>query len=149
MRPSVFLLLAFACMSPGTYAADIFKWVDEKGQVHYGQTVPEKFKRSATKVDRVEPAPSEAQRQEAAARAAQEKAKAESLATERANSTKPRSDPPPLPATAATNSKENSCEAQWKKYRESEACFGPYRTANGGIRPEALQKCVAVKEPTC
>jgi hypothetical protein len=42
-----------------------------------------------------------------------------------------------------------ACEEQKRAYRESERCFAPYRTANGGIKAEAFQKCKEVKEPQC
>jgi len=58
----ILLLLAFASMSAGTYAADVYKWVDDKGRTQYGESVPAKFKKSATKVDVTTPEPTEAQR---------------------------------------------------------------------------------------
>src|SRR4026209_769413 len=69
----VVFLLVFGSMSVGTYGADIFKWVDEKGRIHYGETVPDQYKRAATRIDRDKAEPTDAQRKEAAARAAKEK----------------------------------------------------------------------------
>jgi hypothetical protein len=145
----VVFLLVFASMSVGTFGADIFKWVDEKGRIHYGTSVPARYKAAATKIDREKSEPTDAQRQEAAARAAKDKAKAESIVTPEAKSNKPRSDSPPLPAAAGTNEKESRCAAEMGKYMESQACFAPYRTATGGIKDEAFQHCVEVKEPKC
>ena len=145
----VVFLLVFGSMSFGTYGADIFKWVDEKGRIHYGESVPDQYKRGATKIDREESEPTDAQRQEAAARAAKDKARAESLETRKATPNKPHSDSPPLPAAAGTDNKESRCEAEKRKYMESQACFAPYRTATGGVEAEAFQHCVEVKEPQC
>lgn len=142
-------LLVCGLISLGTSAAGIFKWVDEKGQVHYSESVPEKYKRSATKIEREDTEPTEAQRQEAAARAAKDKENAESMATRKAKSERPRTDSPPLPKTAGVDDKASRCEAEKRKYRQSEACFAPYRTANGGIKDEAFQHCVAAREPEC
>ena len=44
--------------------------------------------------------------------------------------------------------KAKQCEADTKRYKESEACFAPYRSNAGSINPEAFQHCVEVKEPT-
>jgi hypothetical protein len=145
----VVFLFVFASMSVGTYGADIFKWVDEKGQIHYGQSVPKQYKGSATKIVLEEVEPTDAQRHSAEARAAKDKARAESIVTPRAESNKPHSDSPPLQAAAGTDDKESRCAAEKKKYRKSQACFAPYRTANGGLKPEAFQHCVEVKEPIC
>ncbi len=144
----ILFLLAFASMSAGTYAADVYKWIDDKGRTQYGESVPAKFKKSATKVDVTIPEPTEAQRQEAAARAVNDKAAAESLPANSAKPAKPRSAPPP-PAVASADARTKQCEADWKKYRESEACFAPYKSKAGSISPEAFQHCVEVKEPTC
>ena len=145
----ILFLLAFASMTAGAYAADVYKWVDEKGRIQYGETVPAKYKSSATKVDVTTPLPTDAQRQEAMARAAKDKAAAESSAAQRAKSTAPRSDPAPRPVVASDDAKAKQCEADKKKYQESEACFAPYRNAAGAISPEASQHCVQVKEPAC
>jgi hypothetical protein len=95
------------------------------------------------------PAPTDAQRQDAVARAAKDKADAESLATQRSKSTRPPSDPVPRPVVASDDAKAKQYEADKKKYKESEACFAPYRSAAGSISPEAFQHCVEVREPAC
>jgi hypothetical protein len=51
----------------------------------------------------------------------------------------------PKPMSAAE--KKARCEKEWKKYRESEACFAPYRLANGGIKAEAFKHCTEIKQP--
>jgi hypothetical protein len=145
----VVFLLVLGSMSVGTFGADIFKWIDEKGQIHYGTSVPDRYKAAATKIDREKSEPTDAQRQDAEARAAKDKAKAESIVTPEAKSNKPRSDSRPLPAAARTDDKESKCAAEMGKYMESQACFAPYRTATGGIKEEAFQHCVEVKEPKC
>src|SRR5258706_13460160 len=120
MTYRILFLLAFASLSAGTYAVDVYKWVDDKGQIQYGESVPAKFKKSATKVDVTIPQPTEAQRQEAAARAVKDKTAAESLPANSAKPTKPRSAPPP-PAVASDDARRNECEADGKKDRDSAA----------------------------
>jgi hypothetical protein len=142
-------LLAFASIAFTATAADIYKWVDDKGRIQYGQSVPEKYKKSAKIVAKDDVQPTDAQRQEAEARAAKDKADADALAAQKAQAEPAKSEPRPRPATAAAGDKASQCEAEKRRYRESEACFAPYRTPTGAIQPEGFQRCVAVKEPTC
>ena len=146
-------LLAFASLSCAALGADIYKWVDEKGRIQYGQSVPDKYKKSAKKVVKDEAQPTEAQRQEAEARAAKDKVDAQALdaqkaKSDQANQAKTDSQRRAAPA-ASPDDKVSQCEAEKKRYRDSEACFAPYRTATGAIQPEGFQRCVSVKEPTC
>lgn len=50
-------------------------------------------------------------------------------------------------AHGRTADKNITCEEQWRRYRESLACFAPYRLVNGAIRAEAFKKCAEVKQP--
>ncbi len=141
----VLWLFVFGSVSFATYGADVYKWVDEAGRIHYGESVPDQYKQKAGKIDSSGPEPTDAQRREAATRLAKEKAISESMTTSRTTPAAPGS----VPATAGVKDKDNSCEAQKKRYAESELCFAPYRNATGGIKAEAFQHCVEVKEPKC
>ena len=144
-------LLAFAAVSAAALGAEIFKWVDDQGRTQYGQSVPDKYRKSAIKVEREIATPTDAQRQEAAARAAKDKEKAETMAARKKTEPgRPRPAPAPSPASvAAVDDKASRCEAEKQKYRESETCFAPYRTPTGAIQPEGFEHCVAMKEPAC
>ena len=43
------------------------------------------------------------------------------------------------------------CAALRKRYAASQACFAPYRLANGGMKPQAFKKCHDMPDPalTC
>lgn len=43
------------------------------------------------------------------------------------------------------------CAALRRRYAQSQACFAPYRLANGGIKPEAYKHCRDMPDPalTC
>jgi hypothetical protein len=145
------LLAAFATTSGTAWAGDVYKWVDENGRTQYGESVPPTYRKIATKVNVDAPEPTAAQRREAEARAASDQARAKSTAakpaTPKAKTPKnPRTEPPPVNEADAA---ARQCEAERKKYRESVACFAPYRSNAGTINPEAFQHCVEVKEPTC
>lgn len=43
--------------------------------------------------------------------------------------------------------KRMRCREKWREYRESQACFAPYRLANGGVKAEAFKYCKEVKQP--
>jgi hypothetical protein len=43
--------LLLAALALPAYAADIYRWTDETGRVNYGNVVPDRFKRVATKID--------------------------------------------------------------------------------------------------
>ncbi|MBT9613479.1 MAG: DUF4124 domain-containing protein [Burkholderiales bacterium] len=147
---SVVFLLVFGSMSFGTHSADMFKWVDEKGRIHYGESVPEQYKRSATHFEEKGAEPIDAKSQKAAASLAKDSAApAKSKVRRQAKSNKPHSKSPALPVSSGSQDKGSSCEAEKRKYRESEACFAPYRNATGGIKAEAFKHCVEVKEPQC
>jgi hypothetical protein len=132
------------------HAADIYRWVDENGQTHLSDTVPDKYRNSATRVD-PGPEPTPQQREEAEARAAQQKKRADEEAQRRAREapdagggTAPAAPAPAIkpapPAPPATTSDSN-CAELLRRYRESQECFAPYRMANGAIRPEGFQLC--------
>ena len=57
--------------------------------------------------------------------------------------------PAPITVETTLSQARAACEEQKRLYRESERCFAPYRTANGGIKAEAFQKCKEMKEPQC
>jgi len=146
-------LLAVAFTASATV---IYRWVDENGRTHVSDVVPEKYKKSATRVDSGEYEVSPERRKEAEARAAKEKALAEETAARRASA------PPAVPASAASVpvaakrpaqgvTDSTDCETWWRLYRESQECFGPYRTVGGGIKAEAFEKCnpIPSPEPKC
>ena len=67
----------------------------------------------------------------------------------------PSAPPPQTASSAATVKKAGSlsgpaaseCAALRQEYAKSQACFAPYRLANGGIKPEAAGRCKEVVNP--
>jgi hypothetical protein len=147
MVRTIVSLLISGSISLHVYGAEIFRWVDGDGRVNYGDSVPEQYKQGAKKTDQNYAKPTSAQRQEAEARAANEKTKADSRSTHRDSSNIPQAGSlSSSKATQASNIRK-SCEEEWKRYLASDACFAPYRNANGSIRAEAFKHCVEVKQP--
>lgn len=70
--------------------------------------------------------------------------------------TTPESSAPPRPASSPASAKQagslsgpaaSECAALRREYAKSQACFAPYRLANGGIKPEAAGLCREVVNP--
>lgn len=127
-------------------AGNIYRWVDDKGMVHYGDTVPDKYKDTATdKPELKDEHPvidvrGTAEEQNARARAR------ETLEEK----PKPPVAPPPAPVAepeAAAPAKNLTCQQQWAAYNASQACFATYRNANGSVRAEAFEQCTPIAEP--
>lgn len=147
-------LLLFSTIT-AVYGAEIYRWIDEKGQTQYSDSVPKPYRQKAEPIDLKGAELSDVEREKAEARLATERATAEALMRERevrslkerATSKESRPVSRPSPSTFSLGDKKRQCEDEWRKYYESLACFGPYRTANGGIKTEAFQHCVEVKQP--
>jgi len=136
--------LAVVVAVAGTAHAELFKWVDENGKTHYGDSVPERYqqKQKPLKLDK---APSQADRDEALQRVQKEKNAVNALKSQRdakADATRGVARP-----TAAAPANETACQREWRVFLDAKTCFQPFRTANGGIRAEAYQHCKEVTEP--
>lgn len=115
-----------------------------KGNVHYGDVVPDKYRSNAKAVPLRNDAPSPARERDAQLplQKDREPLKAASRASEPAS---PAIIDSPAPQLQTDNL---SCDEQWDQYFEALECFGPYRNANGSTKVEALSHCPIVKEPT-
>jgi hypothetical protein len=151
MSAGIFLFastLTLAILSAEAGAADIYRWVDEKGHTHVADVVPPRYKDSATRIDTRSSEVSEQQRAEAQARAAREKAAQASAQRESA---------PPVAAEPGAAGKKTDrpaaknnagdCEQQRRAYDESQACFVRYAT-QWGIKGEAYEHCTSVPDPS-
>lgn len=143
------LLVALAVVPLLGQAADIYRWVDESGRVHIADSVPERYRGVATRLDGKAHEPSAQQRTEAAERAAKDRArlaeidKARQAQAPASSASAPSSRPAPRAATGGSE-----CERLWQEYHESQVCFGPYFLGQGGIRAEAYSKCKEVRNPS-
>lgn len=127
-------------------AAEVYRWTDAQGRVHYGDNPPEGTKAGAKPVE-VQTAPinDPASAQDARRRATQ--------AAQPAST--PASAPAPVRALTTpgnvtprtTVGDKSACEAAWKRFNDSHACFSPYRMQDGRIRPEGFEKCEDVPRP--
>ena len=147
MRVPVLLALAAVFFAPlPAGAQQAYKWTDEKGQVHYGDQVPQDKKAVARPIV-TEEAPSEKDRKLAEERLARDKDY-----LKKADAASPAS-APPVPAAKASAPRRPSdpskmtCEEAWKAYNDSYACFDPYRITESRVKLEAFQHCEQVTQP--
>ena len=154
MHPSRFstrwLLAVSLVASSGVLAATLYRWTDDQGQVHYSDAVPDEYKSRARPLNLPPAEPEEADRREALERAARDRAKISPSRSPKAVAA------PSAPVSEASEVKkrpaqvptaDTDCETWQRLYLESSDCFGPYRTARGGIKPEAFEHCTEVAEP--
>jgi hypothetical protein len=145
---------AFTLGAAVVQAQAVYRWVDDAGRTHFGDQVPEKYRARATRVDPavVEPTPED--RRAAEERAEREKqqldasrrAPALAVLPPAVSASAPPVKRPPVGVTPGTD-----C-ATWRRlYEESQQCFGPFRTATGGLKAEAYEHCTEIPnpDPTC
>ena len=52
------------------------------------------------------------------------------------------------PSRPAAGSRSSDCAELQRRYLESQACFAPYRLANGGLDADAFRHCAVVQDPS-
>lgn len=139
-------LLALAG-SGGAMAQDIYRWLDEHGTVNFSDSVPQRYRAVATRVEPRAALPTTDERLGAQARAWAEIRRA---ASDRSAATPMDRSPTPSAAprhAAQVPDARTDCDTWRRLYRESEKCFAPYKTAKGATRAEAFDHCVQMAAP--
>jgi len=147
---AITLLLA-CCLC---FSADIYSWKDEQGRVNMSDSVPERYRSVATKINSKKFELSESDKAAAAERRAKEN---KSLATLEARrnlaevaripASGPGSTVSP-PSQTPTKQGGSECDRLWAEYFESQECFAPYQNRYTGTKPEAYLKCKTVTNPS-
>lgn len=127
--PALLLLLALPAQ------AEIYKWVDEKGRTHFGEVLPEKYRKSGKVLD---PQPMNTISTGEMRRGANSAPSPAATPDTR----------PPAPPRALNA--EELCVEQHQKYRQSQECFARFRNANGSLKAGAAEQCGEnIPQPTC
>ena len=133
-------------------AADIYEWTDDQGGMYVSDTVPDKYKSRARKIDTRSSEVSPQQRSEAEARAAKDKATVEKAQAEAdAAAARLRRDPAsrdPAAAPRAAPKPVDDCPTLQRQFKESQDCFAAFRREDGTLKPEAFQKCSDLADPS-
>jgi len=151
-------LLTGVMLSHAT-AADIYRWVDEKGRTHVSDVVPPRFADKATRVDTSASSISAEDQRAAQERAARERklyddqldaARREDEAALNARRTQSAGELIP-PRQGPT---DNECAAKWRAYWASQECFAPFvkgagrRNRPAHVSEEAYLYCKSVPDPS-
>lgn len=121
--------------------AQIKRWVDERGIVHYSNVGPQPNERVASPVTELAPAqpitvadPAQGQQR---------------WRQEPASPTPNGATPGLAPRGDKPAPEDPSCAGHWARYNAAYACLNPYRAQGGAIRAEGFSKCPVVKQPEC
>jgi hypothetical protein len=151
-RPLVGMMLML--LTSGLGATSICRWVDADGRTQMSDAVPDGFQNSARCTDSQKYELSPEQQRDAEKRAADARSLLRSYEQGRPTPT-PLSPAPPAGAEPPVRTKRpaqlvtdaTDCQTWWRIYDESSECFGPFKTTQGGIKPEAFDQCNEVKSP--
>lgn len=141
-RFAVFLMSLTVASMAG--AADVYRWKDDQGKAHASDRPPGHHKGKVNREHYKARELTRGQREEAA----KARALAEKSLRDRPPVYLPPSDPgadEPMPEEQA---QETECERLTRLYRESEACFAPYKLWNGATRAEAFEHCTPMVDPS-
>ncbi len=116
-------------------AADIYRWVDKDGRTQLSDKVPEEYKDKAVKIERARE-PTAEQKRLADERLARDRAKAGIGVTQPAAAAASAASAPRAAAPAG-----DACSQAWAAFNQAQACFAPFRLANGGLKEGAIAKC--------
>ena len=149
------LLLACALLSLPAGAADIYRWVDENGKVQISDTVPEKYRKSAKRIDSGQSEVTPQQRAAAEALAEKDRERARTSAAVAAQ-TKAATEQKAKAAAAKAAAQpvaplakaETACEKAHRLYKESIDCFAPFVTPRGTTMAEAFNYCTPLPDPS-
>ena len=129
-----------AAKAPGS---GVYKWKDANGRVYYGDKAPT----PTAETVKLYSGPSEAEIQAARDRLNAMQAELDTKSAGRRSADGNASTTVAAPTGDPASGDESVCEAKWREYNESYACFDPYRLVGGGIRPEGFAKCKQVRQP--
>lgn len=143
--PSLVGALALAWGAAAS-AADIYRWVDKNGRVQLSDKVPEEYKDKAIKMEKARE-PTAQEKRIADERLARDRAKAGIGVAQTPASA---ASAPAAAGPAGAGAGAPSCAQAWAAYNQAQACFAPFRLANGGLKEGAVEKCGAGGvQPAC
>jgi hypothetical protein len=153
-RPVVLASAVLLCQG-ATSAGAVCQWEDEQGQVHFSDSVPDKYKRAARRMDTrgSEISPEQARAARAQADALKARAAGVPSSTPRASSRQLGASPPASQAAAGRPPAELGDCAAWRQaFVASRDCYAGYQTTRGALKPGATEACgpeIANPEPKC
>ena len=142
MKKSFVIVLAGALLHASALA-EIVRWVDERGVVHYSDKAPPKTRAQTVEVDKRLPPEKSGREIEARLKGDRDYLRSSPGGTA-ADRLAGAIQPAPRPVSQPNG---DSCEAQWERYSAAQACFSDFRNANGSVGPGAYRQCPVLAEP--
>lgn len=140
------LLMMTVCAFPAAHGADIYRWVDDSGRVHFSDQAPNHSRKNVTRTDSSQYEVTPERRRDAKARAARNRVRsagaAERIETEKILPYS--SGPQPgsaASAPAASALPANDCATLLRRFQESSECYAPFMNVNGSFKPHAYETC--------
>ncbi len=136
-------LAALLALASAAAPAQIQRWTDAQGKVHFGDLPPPADGKNVKIVPGATPLTPE------------DDARARARMQQYEQDLKPpapvaRNPKPAAPARRPASAPEiNSCVAEWNRFTAAAACLDPCRNANGGLRGDCAQRCAFVTQPNC
>lgn len=145
-----------AALATTAGAVEVYRWVDDNGQVHLSDQVPRKYKKDATRIEVPTPKAQDATQEppaEPLVKIPVKKGEGKKPPEEQAPVSEKPADEAAKSASStdeapAENKEETECERLQRLYQESEACFARFRTATGGVKAEAFRHCKDQPDPS-
>jgi len=140
---SVFLIATVA------HGGEIYKWKDKDGKIHFGDSSFQAKMQNSEKVKLTGAEISAAQRNEAKEIAERNKRQAadKPVALLDAASAVSAVNIQASQTITPSQKKRNECQEAWRKFKESQECFGKYALEGGGVNGVAFQHCTDIREP--
>jgi len=146
---SIFFVVFFSLMlSAETSFSQVYTWVDEGGNKHFGDRVPEKYRNNSNAIDlkktNTTPIREANKSISAVLGKPKPKPKPKHESTVRERKVLEKKD-----VSSKSKVKQSECSAQFAKYNESMRCFSTCRNSNGGINRAKCPSCTNVVRPSC
>jgi TPP-dependent pyruvate/acetoin dehydrogenase alpha subunit len=139
------LVCTGALVVTSAIAGDVYRWTDDEGRAHVSDSVPEKYRERAKRIDVDRSKPTEQQRKDSLNRTKRDKERANAMEQSRTHGAQEAARSAASAASGApvtkANAKETSCEKAQREFRESQECYAPFRTVNSGVKEEAFKQC--------
>lgn len=140
------VLVLFLSFYVGITNAATYKWVDERGNTNFGDSVPDKYKEKAKKIEVKHNSLPDSQNESTTKKPSY---KTNSTRTTNQEQSEDLKTIQSEPTTNIQINKEESCKEKFRRFKESQDCFAPYLTKGGFIKEEALLHCTALPKPDC
>lgn len=135
----------------GLASAQLYRWTDSQGRVQMSDKAPPEGTPGVSIIDPKQHSVDPKAHAAAVKRAEEDRQRLRDLEQKRVQAAAPAASAAsaaasgPLAAASKPSGPpgETDCARRQREYRQSQECYAPFRLSNGGLRPEAMEKCGA------